>query len=71
MKLPDKVYDVLKWVTLLLLPAAAVLYQKLAAEWGLPYGEQIYKTVLEVHIFLGSILGISTLTYNKDKDKTE
>ena len=68
MKLPDRVYDVLKWVTILLLPATAVLYQRLAAEWGLPYGEQIYNTVFAVHIFLGSILGISSLTYKKDGD---
>ena len=45
MKLPNKVYDVLKWVAILFLPAIAVLYKSLAAEWGLPYGEQIYKTV--------------------------
>lgn len=68
MKLPDKVYDILKWVTILLLPASAVLYKSLAAEWGLPYGEQIYKTVMDVQIFLGSILGISAITYQKGGD---
>lgn len=66
MKLPDKVYDVLKWVAILLLPALAVLYKTVAAEWGLPYGQQIYNTVYAVHIFLGTILGISSLTYKKD-----
>ena len=68
MKLPNKVYDVLKWVAILFLPAIAVLYKSLAAEWGLPYGEQIYRTVIDVQIFLGSILGISSLTYKKDGD---
>ena len=66
MKLPDRVYDVLKWVAILFLPALAVLYKRVAAEWGLPYGEQVYNTVYAVHIFLGSILGISALTYKKD-----
>ena len=66
MKLPNKVYDVLKWVAILLLPALAVLYKTVAAEWGLPYGQQIYNTVYAVHIFLGTILGISSLTYKKD-----
>jgi len=66
MKLPDKVYDVLKWVAILLLPALAVLYKTVAAEWGLPYGQQVYNTVYAVHIFLGTILGISSLTYKKD-----
>lgn len=68
MKLPDKVYDVLKWITILFLPAIAVLYKSLAAEWGLPYADQIYNSVFAVHIFLGSILGISSLTYKKDGD---
>lgn len=68
MKLPNRVYDVLKWVAILLLPALAVLYKTVAAEWGLPYGQQIYNTVYAVHIFLGTILGISSLTYKKDGD---
>ena len=68
MKLPNKVYDVLKWVAILLLPALAVLYKTVAAEWGLPYGQQIYNTVYAVHIFLGTVLGISSLTYKKDGD---
>ena len=71
MKLPDKVYDVLKWVAILLLPALAVLYKTVAAEWGLPYGQQVYNTVYAVHIFLGTILGISSLTYKKDGDVDE
>lgn len=71
MKLPNKVYDILKWVTILFLPAIAVLYKSLAAEWGLPYAEQIYNSVFAVHIFLGSILGISSLTYNKEANDGE
>ena len=71
MKLPNKVYDVLKWVAILLLPALAVLYKTVAAEWGLPYGQQVYNTVYAVHIFLGTILGISSLTYKKDGETDE
>lgn len=71
MKLPNKVYDVLKWITILFLPAIAVLYKSLAAEWGLPYADQIYNSVFAVHIFLGSILGISSLTYNKEANDGE
>ena len=66
MKLPDKVYDVLKWVTILLLPATAVLYKSLAAEWGLPYAEQIPSTIIAVQVFLGAVLGVSCFNYNKD-----
>ena len=37
MKLPDKVYDVLKWLTVICLPALGAAYLALAAVWGWPY----------------------------------
>lgn len=67
MKLSNKVYDVLKWIAQLLLPALGTLYFALAGIWGFPYGEQIIGTITAVDVFLGVILGISSATYNKDK----
>lgn len=67
MKLNDKVYDVMKWVVVLLLPALHILYKGLAETWGLPYPEQIPDTIVYVQMFLGTILGISTAQYNKNK----
>ena len=61
----NKVYDVLKWVALILLPALGTLYFALAGIWGLPYGEQIVGTITAIDTFLGVILGISTYQYNK------
>ena len=61
----DKVYDVLKWIAMYLLPALGTLYFALAGIWGLPYGEQIVGTITAVDTFLGVILGISALQYNK------
>lgn len=67
MKLSNKVYDVLKWVAQILLPALGTLYFALAGIWGFPYGEQIIGTITAVDVFLGVILGISSANYNKDK----
>lgn len=64
----NKVYDVLKWVAMYLLPALGTLYFALAQIWGLPYGEQIVGTITAVDAFLGVILGISTAQYNKRAD---
>ena len=61
----DKVYDVLKWVAQLFLPAVGTLYSALAGIWGFPYGEQIVGTILAVDTFLGAILGISNANYKK------
>lgn len=65
MKLSNKMYDVLKWVAMYLLPATGTLYFALAGIWNLPYGEQIVGTITAVDTFLGVLLGISTMQYNK------
>lgn len=65
MKLPDKIYDILKWITMVCLPALGTAYAALAAVWGWPYAGEVTKTVLAVCTLLGALLGISTAEYNK------
>lgn len=65
MKLSNKVYDILKWVALILLPAVGALYFGLSQIWGFPYGEEIVGTISIIDTFLGALLGISTMNYNK------
>ena len=72
MRMSDKVYDVLKWIAQYLLPASATLYFALANIWGFPYAEQVVGTISAIDTFLGVMLGISTVQYNKDnKEKRE
>lgn len=71
MRLPDKVYDILKWVCLILLPALSTLYWSLSSIWGWPYTEQIIGTIAAVETFLGVIIGISTHTYNVERKRSE
>ena len=66
MKMSNKIYDILKWVAQILLPALGTLYFALAGIWGLPYGEQIIGTITAVDTFLGVILGISSKQYYDD-----
>lgn len=68
MKMSDKVYDVLKWIAQILLPAIGTLYFALAQIWGFPYAEQIVGTITAIDAFLGVILGISTYQYKKGAD---
>ena len=68
MKLSNKAYDTLKWIAQYLLPAIGTLYFALARIWGLPYGEQVVGTITAVDAFLGAILRISTMQYNKTKE---
>lgn len=61
----NKVYDVLKWIAQIVLPAIATLYFALAQIWGFPYAEEIVGTITAIDAFLGVLLGISTAQYNK------
>lgn len=69
MKMNNKVYDVLKWIAMYLLPALGTFYFALSGIWGLPYGEEIVGTLTAVDTFLGVLLGISTAQYNKKLPK--
>lgn len=61
----NKVYDILKYIAQIVLPAAGTLYFALAGIWGFPYGEQIVGTITAVDTFLGVVLGISSASYKK------
>lgn len=69
MKMNDKLYDVLKWIALYLLPAIGTLYFAISGIWGLPYGEEIVGTLTAIDTFLGVILGISSAAYKKTAAK--
>lgn len=64
----NKVYDILKWVALILLPALGTLYFALSGIWGLPYGEEIVGTITAIDTFLGALLGISSINYKNKKE---
>lgn len=65
MKLPNHVYDKLKWIALICIPALATFYAALSPIWGWPYADEIAKTATAVGTLLGALLGISTAEYNK------
>lgn len=68
MRLSNKMYDTLKWIAQILLPAVGTLYFALAQIWHFPLAEQVVGTITAVDCFLGALLGISTMQYNKGGD---
>lgn len=64
----NKLYDILKYIALIVLPAIGTLYFALSGIWGLPHGEQILGTITAIDTFLGALLKISTNIYNKNKE---
>ena len=61
----NRVYDILKWITLVALPAITALWLTLANIWGFPYAEAIGATLAAITTFLGALLGISSIQYQK------
>lgn len=67
MKLSDKLYTILKWITLICIPAVATFYVALSSVWNWPYADEVAKTATAVCTLLGALLGISTAEYNRHK----
>ena len=71
MMFSNKVYDVLKVITMIVLPAIGTLYFALAEIWHLPASEQVVGTIAAVTVFLGSLLKISSNQYYNNQEQEE
>ena len=71
MKLNNKIYDVLKYVVMIALPAISAFYVALEPVWNLPYAKQVAMTIAAVTSLLGSLLGISSASYKKSSTDEE
>lgn len=69
MKMSNKVYDILKFVAQVVLPALATLYAALGKIWEWPLVAEITATICAVDTFLGAILGISSAQYKKETEQ--
>lgn len=65
MKISNKAYDILKWVTMICIPALVTFYCTISAVLGLPYANEVAKVAAAVCTLIGSLLGISTAEYRK------
>jgi hypothetical protein len=66
----DRIYKILKWLAMAVLPALAALVLTLGQIWGLPCAEPIALTVTAVNAFFGALIGVSASTYNKTKNQS-
>jgi hypothetical protein len=67
--LSDKWYSILKWITQIVLPAAATLYLTIGGLWNLAEPEKVAATIVAVDTFLGVVLMLATNSYNKSDAK--
>ena len=66
MQLPDNVYNVLKWITLVFLPAATTLVGVILNTFNVGCTDIVLTIMTAVTTFMGAILGISNINYNKN-----
>lgn len=69
MKLSNKLYDILKWICMIVLPAVGALYFSVASIWHLPYAGEVTATISALCGFLGALLGISSMNYHISKEE--
>ena len=67
----DKMYNVLKWICMIALPAIATLWFTLGKIWGFHYLAEIEATIIAIDTFLGALLGISNIRYQKKLEGLE
>ena len=65
MKISNKVYDILKWLSLVAFDAVGIFYSTIATIWKLPLGDEVLATCAAMSLFLGALIGISSANYNK------
>ena len=71
MILSDKVYDVLKWVTLVFLPALTTLVGVVLNCLNISNMEVVLTIMTAVTTFFGAVLGISNMNYYAEEDNEE
>ena len=60
--LPSGVYDILKWLALIGLPAIGVFYSALAGIWNMPGANEVASTLQVVGLAIGTVIGVSEIS---------
>lgn len=71
MQLPDKVYDILKWIAMVFLPAATTLVGVILNCFNIECTDIVLTIMTAVTTFMGAVLGISNAQYNKSLNSGE
>ena len=64
--LPDKVYNILKYMATILIPSVVVLISSISVAVGFD-ATVVCAIIGAIGVFIGSLIGISTTQYNKKK----
>lgn len=71
MRLPDKVYDYLKWTCLIFAPALITLLTTIFTLYGIPNVEIVTGTIAAIATFIGALIGVSSVNLKKEQKKND
>lgn len=67
--LSNKWFDILKWCSIVALPAISTFIVVISKIWGwADFGSMIAQTITAVAVLLGALLGISHIQYKKGEE---
>lgn len=69
MKLKNEIYDILKWLVVIVLPAISTFYSTVAPLFGWYDPGTVAQVISAVCVLVGALIGISTAEYNKSNDE--
>lgn len=64
--IPNKLYDTLKWLVVIVIPALTTFYAVIDKLFGWGYAEIVTTISAALCTCIGAIIGISTAQYNKE-----
>lgn len=68
MKLSNRTYDWLKWVSMIAIPAVEAFWLTVGKVWGFPHLTEIGTTIAAVGVLIGALIGVSSQNYWDDQD---
>lgn len=69
--LPQKTYEILRWVVIVVIPALITLYGVIGQVCNIPYTDVVLTIAGAVDVCLGTIFGISKLNYDRNTKDAE
>ena len=65
--IPNKLYDILKWLAALVFPALALFMGTVGPAWGWPHVDAIVTTLNALGILAGALIGVSAIKQRLDR----
>lgn len=61
----NRLYDILKWVALVALPALITFYGVVGSTLGIPHTQEVLTIAVAFDTMMGTMLGVSSALYNR------